>query len=467
MKISRIKSKHLVRLGFPKGTLAGMALQILRKQYKHEDGETVLALFEQLVADPSEYLEHEVLGPLAEKLMPEPEPEKGVRHELRDAPLGYSVYGPEGIDGGAHMQMETAMRLPVAKRGALMPDAHVGYGLPVGGVLATEGAIIPYAVGVDIGCRMCLSVYDLPVGILKLERPRLARVLHDHSRFGSKVFDDPMDDPVLDSRLFSELALLRTLKDKAWRQIGTSGGGNHFVEFGVVKLEKADAELGLAAGEYVGLLTHSGSRGLGAAIAQHYTTLARQKCDLPGEAKRLAWLDMGSEAGQEYWLAMNLAGDYASACHAHIHQRVAQAMGLEAIAVVENHHNFAWKEQLEDGTEVLVHRKGATPAHKGELGIIPGSMIAPGFVVRGKGAASALNSASHGAGRKLSRRKALSSITRSYMGKQLRTAGVKLIGGAPDEAPDAYKDIHKVMAAQKDLVDVVAAFHPKIVRMAK
>jgi tRNA-splicing ligase RtcB len=185
---------------------------------------------------------------------------------------------------------------------------------------------------------------------------------------------------------------------------------------------------------------------------------------LPGEAKHLAWLDLNTHDGQEYWLAMNLAGDYASACHHDIHRRLAKALGKRPLAVVENHHNFAWKEQV-NGEELVVHRKGATPAQKGVLGIIPGSMTAPGFIVRGKGFEASLNSASHGAGRQLSRRKAKEQITNSEIKKVLQDYGVTLIGGGRDEAPMAYKDINKVMGNQTELVEVVGTFTPKIVRM--
>ena len=188
---------------------------------------------------------------------------------------------------------------------------------------------------------------------------------------------------------------------------------------------------------------------------------------LPREAQHLAWLDLNSEAGAEYWIAMNLAGDYASACHNQIHKRLARAIGAEPIATVENHHNFAWKERLADGSEVIVHRKGSTPAHKGELGVIPGSMTAPGFIVRGKGNVNSINSAAHGAGRSMSRTKAKNSFTNTEMRKVLKQNGVKLIGGAIDESPMAYKDIHQVMGAQRDLVDVLGTFTPKIVRMSR
>ncbi len=161
---------------------------------------------------------------------------------------------------------------------------------------------------------------------------------------------------------------------------------------------------------------------------------------------------------------MNLAGDYAAACHHVIHDKISRALGREPLARVENHHNFAWKE-THNGTEVIVHRKGATPAGNGVLGIIPGSMTAPGFIVRGRGDASSLHSAAHGAGRRMSRSAALKSITKDHMKDTLEKFNVKLLGAGLDEAPQAYKDIEQVMQAQRALVDVVGTFHPKIVRM--
>ena len=186
---------------------------------------------------------------------------------------------------------------------------------------------------------------------------------------------------------------------------------------------------------------------------------------MPGEAANLAWLDLNTEAGQEYWLAMNLAGDYASANHHQIHERIANALGERPLFQIENHHNFAWKEKLADRTEVIVHRKGATPAGEGVLGIIPGSMTAPGFIVKGKGNVDSVNSASHGAGRLMSRSAAKNSITKKMVKQELEKHKVELLGGGLDEAPMAYKDILKVMSYQNDLVEVLGAFTPKIVRM--
>lgn len=167
----------------------------------------------------------------------------------------------------------------------------------------------------------------------------------------------------------------------------------------------------------------------------------------------------------EYWISMNLAGDYAQACHDHIHYRLGKVLGKKPVAKIENHHNFAWKEKQATGEELIVHRKGATPAAKGEMGIIPGSMATPGFIVEGKGDVSSLSSASHGAGRHLSRSKAAETITRSKMLKMLDRERITLIGGGVDEAPIAYKNIHDVIEAQTELVNIVGTFYPKIVRM--
>ncbi len=204
------------------------------------------------------------------------------------------------------------------------------------------------------------------------------------------------------------------MKDRAWEQLGTSGSGNHFVEFG--QLTVLDAASGLAPGTYLALLSHSGSRGTGAQVADHYSRLARERHpELPKALSHLAWLELSSEAGQEYWAAMELMGRYAAANHALIHAHIARELGVEVLLDIENHHNFAWRERhrLQDGTDadVVVHRKGATPAGAGVLGIIPGSMGTPGYVVRGKGVAASLNSASHGAGRKMSRTRAKEMFT--------------------------------------------------------
>ena len=179
--------------------------------------------------------------------------------------------------------------------------------------------------------------------------------LRDWTHFGNEGhLDAPQSHAVLDDPAFGATDFLKRLQGKAAKQLGSSGGGNHFVEWGTIELFE-DNDLGLPAKTYMALLAHSGSRGLGANIAQHYTRIAMDTCKLPREAQQLAWLDMNSEAGQEYWLSMNLAGDYAKACHDRIHANLLKAMGLTALHTVENHHNFAWKELLADGREVIVH----------------------------------------------------------------------------------------------------------------
>ena len=235
---------------------------------------------------------------------------------------------------------------------------------------------------------------------------------------------------------------------------------------GFLVVDENSAELGLQAGEYFAVLSHSGSRNFGARIANHYTDIARKKLGISGQGAQLAWLDLDSEEGQEYWLAMTLAGDYSSANHKIIHSKLSKALGSKPIKIFENHHNFAWREKLSDGRWMIVHRKGATPANIGDIGIIPGNMVSPAFVVSGKGNEESLNSASHGAGRQLSRNMAKKTLTSESMKKHLKKHDVTLIGGSTDESPDSYKDIFQVMEAQKELVNILARFYPKIVRMA-
>lgn len=387
--------------------------------------------------------------------------------DLRTENVPYKIYGESFIEQGALNQMNTAVSLPISIAGALMPDAHQGYGLPIGGVLATEAdKVIPFAVGVDIACRMCLSVFDVSADIFKREPHLLKRSLVENTKFGiGGEIREKSNESVMDKAEWTATKVIRDLKDKAYRQLGTSGTGNHFVEWGLLDVSEQDDLLNLPKGTYLALLSHSGSRGFGGAVANYYSKLAMQKTVLPKQAAHLAWLDLNTEEGQEYWIAMNLAGDYASANHHEIHAKIAKAISEKPLLMVENHHNFAWKEQYE-GREVLVHRKGATPAGVNDLGIIPGSITAPGFVVRGLGNINAINSASHGAGRLMSRTAALNSITKNALNKVLNEHGIELIGGDLDEAPMVYKDINEVISAQTDLVKVLAKFTPKIVRMA-
>jgi tRNA-splicing ligase RtcB len=236
------------------------------------------------------------------------------------------------------------------------------------------------------------------------------------------------------------------------------------VEFGTLSVDRSGFDL--APGVYLALLSHSGSRGTGSKVASYYSKAAMQKRrGLPPEHRHLAWLDLQSQEGLEYWEAMQLMGKYAAANHAIIHDQVAAGLGAAVLYRLENHHNFAWKEE-HDGEELIVHRKGATPAAAGVRGIIPGSMASPGFIVQGTGERSSLCSASHGAGRRMSRTAAQRQFTWNDARALIEAAGVTLISAGIDEIPMVYKDIMDVMAAQRDLVEIIARFDPKIVKMS-
>lgn len=421
-------------------------------------GKEALAFLDGALKNPEGYLGDSHFREFARSLLaPEPAPAR--------EPIPYRTWGAEFIDDSSHHQMREACSLPNAVGAALMPDAHVGYGLPIGGVLALDNAVCPYAVGVDIACRMKLSILDVPVHDLRDDRQldRFRTALEQGTVFGTgKTHPRKQQHPVMDQD-WTITRVTREHKDKAWAQLGTSGSGNHFAEFGVLTLP--EPELGLEAGEYVALLSHSGSRGAGHAVCSVYSSIAQS--NLPASEKhfgRLAWLSMDTQAGQEYWAAMNLMGDYAAANHAVLHRNVSRLLGAETLAGVENHHNFAWLEE-HNGQPVYVHRKGATPAGAGVLGVIPGSMATPAFVVRGKGNADSLHSASHGAGRQMSRTKANSMFRFNAVRNDLKAKGITVLSAGSDEVPGVYKNIEEVMAAQTDLVDIVAQFDPKVVKM--
>ncbi len=375
----------------------------------------------------------------------------------------YRIWGSH-LDPAAIAQMEDAVSLPVSVKGALMPDAHLGYGLPIGGVLAVKDAIIPYAVGVDIACRMRMSVLSIPFQKYDRFKHDFRQALETQTKFGvGESIGRTVTHKVLDEDWnFSNT--VASLKDKAHSQLGTSGSGNHFAEFGKLTLSQDD--IGIPKGEYIALLTHSGSRGPGAKIANHYSKLAKRlHPELGKPLNNLAWLDMKKGEGQEYYKAMKLMGRYASANHEIIHHSILNTLGETAIATIENHHNFAWKEKI--GLQnVIVHRKGATPAGKGIVGIIPGSMADPGFIVRGIGNDDALNSAAHGAGRRMSRNAAKKKFKQKDLQQILNKKQITLISAGLDEIPMAYKNIQDVMNQQKGLVEIIARFEPKLVKMA-
>jgi len=464
-----ITGKILKLNNWPDGKIIGLAKDIGNKLIDQGmERDAVLTKLEAVRGNPGSFLADAVFAGLARECIRITQKDEPSPSALRESPLPFPIWGVDNIDKGAIDQMNNAMRLPVTVTGALMPDAHVGYGLPIGGVLATEDVVIPYAVGVDIACRMRLSIYEVSPYLIGQKKKLFEDALWNETAFGMGAKwtgGKKAQHAVLDDDAWYATGQLRKLKDTAMNQLGTSGTGNHFVEWGSFRLH--EPTFGLQPGEYLALLSHSGSRGVGAKIADRFSKLAMEKHpDLDKSVKYMAWLNLDSEDGQEYWLSMELAGRFASANHYIIHQRVAAAVGLKEAAVVENHHNFAWAEKLSDGKNVIVHRKGATPAGVGVMGVIPGSMGDAGYVVRGRGVSESLESASHGAGRLMSRTAALNSISRSTRDDYLKERGVTLLGGGIDESPQAYKPIDKVIAAQHDLVDVIGKFTPRIVRMA-
>ena len=458
-----MKRKQLIKIGFPEGEVFDQAeraaLQAQRDGMPKRELEKKL---KYVAMYPESHRDDPRFGSVARAILGRRAAAQAMAASTANAP--YKQWG-ENLEPQAVHQMHVACRLPVAVRGALMPDAHLGYGLPIGGVLATNNAVIPYAVGVDIACRMKMTVLDMPVSTLDHRVDKLKKAIEAETRFGvGATFKDRRQHAVLD-RDWGVSGVTASFKDRAWAQLGTSGSGNHFVEFGVLEIHEEG--LGPGPGTYLALLSHSGSRGTGAAVCNHYSKVAKQACrgQLDDAYRHLAWLGLDTQEGQEYWAAMELMGQYAAANHACIHRHVAEHLGAEVLLDVENHHNFAWKEE-HDGMQVIVHRKGATPAGKGVLGVIPGTMASPAYVVRGRGNAASLESASHGAGRVMSRTAAKKSLSWRDAQQLLQQRGVTLMSAGLDEVPMVYKDINEVMAAQSDLVDIVARFQPRLVKMA-
>ncbi len=468
-----MKGRELINLGIPYGPAVGAAITACANALA--EGATRAQVRDRVRAvatDPESHATDPHFAPVVDILLAEKRAQAAFTPRK---PAPHHLWGAPGVDFDHQSvdQMRNACSLPVAVAGAMMPDAHVGYGLPIGGVLATRNAIIPYAVGVDIACRMKLTVLDMPAGTLDHGRDRLRDAILKRTLFGvGGGHRNPMQHDVMDQD-WSVSPITKENKPKAWKQLGTSGSGNHFVEFGVLTIdadEPKHPDFALEPGQYLALMSHSGSRGTGAAVCNHYSRLAMHAHpELPKQLRYLAWLDLDSEPAQEYFAAMNLMGQYASANHAVIHREVLEHLGARPIAGVENHHNFAWKEThtIDGKAETLiVHRKGATPAGKNVLGVIPGSMASPAYVVAGLAKPESLLSAAHGAGRVMSRTQARQTFAWGNVNRELKEKGVELMSAGIDEVPGVYKDIHTVMQRQQDLVRPIARFDPKLVKMA-
>ncbi|MDO8753270.1 MAG: RtcB family protein, partial [Anaerolineales bacterium] len=273
-----ITGKILKIHDWPDGKIIGLA-KIIATQLTEQglDRDTILAQLDAVRQNPGSFLADTMMADLARECIRLTKKDEAPDDALRELPLPYPIWGQENIDEGAITQMTNAMRLPVTVAGALMPDAHVGYGLPIGGVMATDNVVIPYAVGVDIACRMRLSLYEVSPILLGQKKGMFEDALMEQTAFGmgSKwTGSKKAHHAVLDDDAWYATRQLKTLKDTAMNQLGTSGTGNHFVEWGSFRLD--EPMFGLQPGEYLALLSHSGSRGVGAKIADRFSKLAME-----------------------------------------------------------------------------------------------------------------------------------------------------------------------------------------------
>jgi len=356
------------------------------------------------------------------------------------------------IEEGALKQAKNLANLPVAYHHiAIMSDVHEGYGMPIGGVLATKNAVVCNAVGVDIGCGMRTTRTTLKKGQVN---EKIDEILHQISRSiptgfyhhkeaqESEIFNHPPASPIIEQEI-----------EAAKKQLGTLGGGNHFMEI------LYDSE------ERIWLMVHSGSRNFGYKTAQYYH---KKALAFHPEYKDLAWIETDRKIGREYFDAMNFCVEFARQNRNHMLSTIVEIVEsyldkFEHTMPLDIHHNFASLEE-HFGKQVYVHRKGATRAFEGEEGIIPGSMGTPSYIAKGLGNELSFKSCSHGAGRRMSRKKAKKEFTIESLREELDNKGIKLVAThkaqALEEAPGAYKDIDEVIKKQNDLVEILYRLEP-------
>lgn len=458
-----IKANDLIGLGFPPhAALARHAAKHLNMAvHSKEDRAALLARFAGCAAHPAAVIDDPLLGPVA-RLMIEANRRLAVSASAHSAPCAF--WGDPAPN--TLRRMRAACKLSVTERGALLPNAFGDDPLPVGAALAVRNAVIPRALGNDIACRVHMSILDMPLPTLVSLHDTFISALEEETLFGQDArFEKPhrREHAVMDDAWSLGPATAKA-KDLAWSQLGTSGDGGHFVEFG--ELHLGTPSLGLEKGVYLALLSHSGSRSTGEHVTTHYSRLAASCCPDPRvRGKQLAWLDADSGEGREFWAAMELMERYSLANHEVIHTRVLRHLGAQAVAILDAVHNMASREEY-DSKPLIVHRRGVTSSALGTLAVLPGSMGTPGFVVRGKNRTDALRSCAHAAGRAMSRTKIAHTLCRQDLMFFLEQHGVELLSGSLCEAPMACKDIHKVMAAQAGLVEIVGRFEPRMVKMA-
>ncbi len=382
-----------------------------------------------------------------------------VRQEIAEGLVPVKVYTGE-IEPAARAQLVNISRLPIVHHHvAAMPDVHLGIGATVGSVIPTKRAIIPAAVGVDIGCGMMAARLSLTAN--ELDEQSLKKTFGQISRDVPVGFGQHRDARDAAKRFKKRLTLImgkhpgigkRVGKNSHWaQQLGTLGGGNHFIE---VCLDEANRAW---------VMLHSGSRGIGNAIGTYFIELARrdaERRELRLPDRDLAYFEEGAEHFDDYVEAVGWAQDYAAANRDAMTDLVVEAMRrhLPAFEVTDEavncHHNYVEREH-HYGADVWVTRKGAIRAGAGELGIIPGSMGARSYIVRGKGSKESFESCAHGAGRRMSRTQAQKSYTAQDVVEQTQGVVCRKDRGVVDEIPAAYKSIDEVMANQSDLVETV------------
>lgn len=367
----------------------------------------------------------------------------------------------EDIEEGALQQAKNIANLPFTfKHVAIMPDSHQGYGMPIGGVLATKGVIIPNAVGVDIGCGMCAvktSLTAISTDKLKKIMSRIREMVplgFNHHKNAQPEHLMPSKENIVDG------GVVEKQYTAALKQIGTLGGGNHFIEI----QQGSDG--------HIWIMIHSGSRNIGLKVAEHYNHLAKKLNERwhseVEKSKDLAFLPIETEEAKNYFKEMQYCVDFALANRklmmANIELAFEEQFGAkyETLDFVNIAHNYAkWEHHY--NTDVIVHRKGATSAKEGEIGIIPGSQGTKSYIVRGKGNPKSFTSCSHGAGRQMGRKQAQRSLDLDAEISKLDKQGIlHAIRNQKDldEAPGAYKNIDVVMENQKDLVDILVELKP-------
>lgn len=378
--------------------------------------------------------------------------------------MSYKTFGASGIDANTIAQMDKCAA--IADKSALMADAHLGYGVPIGGVVAFKNAISPTAVGYDIACGNKAVRLDADPTWARANIGSIMDRVASEISFGMGRFNEErVEHELFDDPLFTESQVIKDLRQRAQAQLGTVGGGNHYVD--VFVSEKNEVWIGC----------HFGSRGFGHTITKAWLTRHGAKDSIDAD---MLILGLDTDSGAEYYEAMKLAGRYAYAGRDWVCQKVASIIGATVLEEVHNHHNFAWGEQ-HGGETYIVVRKGATPAFPSQKGFVGGSMGDISVILEGvesPDSADALYSTIHGAGRVMSRTAAKGKrnkdgsvkqealISRAMMDNWTGGKGVCVRGGDVDEAPQAYKRIEDVLLAQGDTVRILEVLHPIGVSMA-